>query len=82
VGNAPHPRRDGNNVSADRFAAFHVQTYFMPRSRRKENACRNVFGCGRSEPGIDFLATSGFNDVSRTGILTYLRKQAGRKCQK
>jgi hypothetical protein len=31
----------------------------------------NVFGCDRSGRGIDFLAASGFNDVSSTGILTY-----------
>jgi hypothetical protein len=38
---------------------------------RKENDGPNVFGCGRSVPGIDFVAASGFNDVSSTGILTY-----------
>ena len=37
----------------------------------------NVFGCGRSEAGIDSGAASGFNDVSSTGILTYLRKLGG-----
>jgi hypothetical protein len=31
----------------------------------------NVFGCDQSGRGIDFLAASGFNDVSSTGILTY-----------
>jgi hypothetical protein len=25
----PPPRRDGNEVSADRFATFHVQNYFI-----------------------------------------------------
>ena len=29
VGNSPHPRRDGNDVSADRFATLHVQNYFI-----------------------------------------------------
>jgi hypothetical protein len=38
---------------------------------RKGNDGPNVFGCDRSVPGIDFLAASGFNDVSSTGILTY-----------
>jgi hypothetical protein len=38
---------------------------------RKGNDDLNVFGCDRSGRGIDFLAASGFNDVSSTGILTY-----------
>src|SRR5215831_5131627 len=38
---------------------------------RKGNEGPNVFGCDRSVPGIDFVAASGFNDVSSTGILTY-----------
>ena len=38
---------------------------------RQENDGPNVFGCDRSGRGIDFLAASGFNDVSSTGILTY-----------
>src|SRR5262249_52483115 len=38
---------------------------------RKGNNGPNVFGCDGSVPGIDFVAASGFNDVSSTGILTY-----------
>jgi hypothetical protein len=38
---------------------------------RKGNEGPDVFGCDQSVPGIDFVAASGFNDVSSTGILTY-----------
>jgi hypothetical protein len=44
---------------------------------RDEDAPADVFCCGRAEAGIDFLAASGFNDVSSTGMLTFLRKLGG-----
>jgi hypothetical protein len=67
-----HPRRDAKNASADRIGrASRPNLFHRMGGLRKENDDPNVFGCGRSVPGIDFVAASGFNDVSSTGILTY-----------
>jgi len=60
------------NANADRLVTLHIQIYFIAWvACAREMMASNVFGCDRSEPGIDFLAASGFNDVSSTGILTY-----------
>jgi hypothetical protein len=60
------------NANADRPVRFQIQIYFIAWvACAREMMARNVFGCGRSVPGIDFVAASGFNDVSSTGILTY-----------
>jgi hypothetical protein len=51
--------------------AFTPNLFHRMGGLRKGNDGPNVFGCDRSVRGIDFLAASGFNDVSSTGILTY-----------
>ena len=78
VGKNCHPRRDAKNANADRIVALHGQIYFTAWvACAREIDGPNVFGCDRSGRGIDFLAASGFNDVSTTGILTYPRKLGG-----
>jgi hypothetical protein len=48
--------------------ALQIQIYFIAWvACAREMMARNVFGCGCSVPGIDFVTASGFNDVSTTG---------------
>jgi hypothetical protein len=56
------------NANADRPVRFKSK-FISPHGWLAQG--KYVFGCGRSVPGIDFVAASGFNDVSSTGILTY-----------
>jgi hypothetical protein len=68
VGKNRHPRRDAKTPTP---MAFTPNLFHRMGGLRKGNDGPNVFGCDRSVRGIDFLAASGFNDVSSTGILTY-----------
>jgi hypothetical protein len=50
--------------------AFTTNLFHRMGGLRKGNDGPDVFGCDRSVRGIDFLAASGFKNVSVTGVLT------------
>jgi hypothetical protein len=71
VGKNCHPRHDAKTPTPIVLYASNPNLFHRMGGLRKGNDGPNVFGCDRSVPGIDFVAASGFNDVSSTGILTY-----------
>jgi hypothetical protein len=69
---APSPNRSVGGHVAPQWISRCVRMLHLLAADRQQCFC-----CGRKNASLDFNEVSGFKGVSRTGMLTFLRKCGG-----